>query len=639
MEFHWDELAEKQPGTGLDELLRAARVLAKEAGLGVFGGASLSLKRSERNVLGQEEEILYVDHGSLALEKAVPGCFSALRSQPLAGLTILADLDPAGLWNELAGGRVRRGAPGESDRPVPPGDALLHAVLPFRAVLFSRPDAIMALGCGPDGLERLRKLYGEAVIILPYAAAGLALAKACSAAISTGYPTGRDGLAGIWIDHQGLVTFGDTPREACQSLFELTTRAETRLGQLGAGLAEPPAVPQTDRSLRVEVAALRRAISSAAGAPVILALAAAPEQVDWEHPEDGQHGPWSARDAALIGAHPLEVYNGKTQPPAGSTGAGRAVLERTLGLVGAGRTSAEALLSAERARRTLRISACSRQLGGQHPRTDPFPGLMAGTLQGPPPEGIFTGEVALVTGGASGIGKACVESLLARGAAVVSLDLSPKVLNQFDSPAYRGIQCDLVEESAVMAAFEQAARAFGGLDMLVLNAGVFPAGIRIEALSLTEWQRVMHINLDSNLVVLREAHPLLKQSPRGGRVLVNASKNVLAPGIGAAAYSSSKAAVTQLARVAALEWGKDGIRVNMVHPDAVFDTGIWTEDVLKARAAHYGMTVQQYKTRNVLGVEMDSHYVGELIAEMLGPLFERITGAQIPVDGGSDRVI
>jgi NAD(P)-dependent dehydrogenase (short-subunit alcohol dehydrogenase family) len=180
---------------------------------------------------------------------------------------------------------------------------------------------------------------------------------------------------------------------------------------------------------------------------------------------------------------------------------------------------------------------------------------------------------------------------------------------------------------------------FGGLDMLVLNAGIFPAGIRIEALDTAAWQKVMRINLDSNLVVLREAQPLLKAAPRYGRVLVNASKNVLAPGAGAAAYSASKAAVTQLARVAALEWGKDKIRVNMVHPDAIFDTGIWTQEVLKARAAHYGMTVQQYKTRNVLGVELNSHYVGELVAEMLGPLFEKITGAQIPVDGGSDRVI
>jgi NAD(P)-dependent dehydrogenase (short-subunit alcohol dehydrogenase family) len=252
---------------------------------------------------------------------------------------------------------------------------------------------------------------------------------------------------------------------------------------------------------------------------------------------------------------------------------------------------------------------------------------------------VFAGEIALVTGGASGIGKACVESLLARGAAVASMDINPAVVTQFNRPNYLGLNCDLTDEDAVLRSFEALARAFGGLDMLVLNAGIFPAGCRIEALTLAEWQRVMRINLDSNLVVMREAYALLKHSPRGGRVLVNASKNVHAPGAGAAAYSASKAAVTQLARVAALEWGKDHIRVNQIHPDAIFDTGIWTEEVLKSRAAHYGMTVQQYKTRNVLGVELNSHYVGELVAEMLGPRFEKITGAQIPVDGGSDRVI
>jgi NAD(P)-dependent dehydrogenase (short-subunit alcohol dehydrogenase family) len=138
---------------------------------------------------------------------------------------------------------------------------------------------------------------------------------------------------------------------------------------------------------------------------------------------------------------------------------------------------------------------------------------------------------------------------------------------------------------------------------------------------------------------MREAHPLLRRAPRYGRVVINSSKNVLAPGAGAAAYSSSKAAITQLGRVAALEWAKDHIRVNQVHPDQVFDTGIWTEEVLNARAAHYGLTVDQYKKRNLLGVEIKSRYVGEFVAEMLGPLFENVTGLQIPIDGGSDRII
>ncbi|MBV9546518.1 MAG: SDR family oxidoreductase, partial [Chloroflexi bacterium] len=139
--------------------------------------------------------------------------------------------------------------------------------------------------------------------------------------------------------------------------------------------------------------------------------------------------------------------------------------------------------------------------------------------------------------------------------------------------------------------------------------------------------------------LLRAAHPLLKRAPNGGRVVVIGSKNVPAPGPGAAAYSASKAALTQLARVAALEWGSDGIRVNVLHPNAVFDTGIWTEDVLRTRAASYGLTVEQYKRNNVLRVEVTSRDVAELAAEMCGPLFAKTTGAQLPVDGGNERVI
>ena len=106
-----------------------------------------------------------------------------------------------------------------------------------------------------------------------------------------------------------------------------------------------------------------------------------------------------------------------------------------------------------------------------------------------------------------------------------------------------------------------------------------------------------------------------------------------------AAYSASKAALNQLARVIALEWGKDGIRVNSVHPNAVFDTALWTDELLALRAQHYGMTVDQYKRNNVLGVEITSRDVAEMVAAMCEPLFAKTTGAQVPIDGGNERVI
>jgi NAD(P)-dependent dehydrogenase (short-subunit alcohol dehydrogenase family) len=134
-------------------------------------------------------------------------------------------------------------------------------------------------------------------------------------------------------------------------------------------------------------------------------------------------------------------------------------------------------------------------------------------------------------------------------------------------------------------------------------------------------------------------YPLLKLAPNKGRVVIIGSKNVPAPGPGAASYSASKAALNQLMRVLAMEWGSDGIRLNTLHPNAVFDTGIWTDEVLEARAKHYGLSVKEYKTNNVMKVEVNSVDVAELAAEMCGVLFSKTTAAQVPVDGGNDRVI
>jgi NAD(P)-dependent dehydrogenase (short-subunit alcohol dehydrogenase family) len=134
-------------------------------------------------------------------------------------------------------------------------------------------------------------------------------------------------------------------------------------------------------------------------------------------------------------------------------------------------------------------------------------------------------------------------------------------------------------------------------------------------------------------------HPLLARSPVGGRVVLVGSKNVHAPGAGAVAYSASKAAITQVARIAALEWASDGIRVNTVHPDAVFDTGLWSPELLAQRAEKYGLSVDAYKQRNLLRTEVTSDRVARLVVEMCGEAFAATTGAQVPIDGGNERTL
>jgi NAD(P)-dependent dehydrogenase (short-subunit alcohol dehydrogenase family) len=228
---------------------------------------------------------------------------------------------------------------------------------------------------------------------------------------------------------------------------------------------------------------------------------------------------------------------------------------------------------------------------------------------------------------------------LKRGSAVVGIDLDPSVKNLFTRTDFLGLQADVTVESELTTAIEKTVFAYGGIDMLVLNAGIFPKSQQIDSLTTTDWKKVMSINLDANFILLNKAYPFLKRAVKGGRVVIIGSKNVPAPGPGASAYSVSKAGLNQLARVAALEWGKDNIRINTVHPNAVFDTGLWTDEILATRARHYGMTVDEYKRNNVLQTEIKSADVAELAIELCGPLFSKTTGAQVPVDGGNERVI
>ncbi len=323
----------------------------------------------------------------------------------------------------------------------------------------------------------------------------------------------------------------------------------------------------------------------------------------------------------------------------------RVILDPELGLLAAGRTAKDAVIAAEIYEHTLDVIERAERLGGYRALSarDLFDmeywDLQQAKLARAGKPLLFAGEVALVTGAASGIGRASVESLLARGAAVVGLDLDPKIEGLFSRPDFLGVRCDVTAEEEVCGAIAAAVTAFGGIDLLILNAGIFPKSRRIADLPLAEWDRVMRVNLDANLLLMRLCHPLLKLAPGGGRVVVIGSKNVPAPGPGAAAYSASKAALHQLVRVAALEWGADGIRINSIHPNAVFDTGVWTDEVLASRAAAYGLTVEEYRKNNVLRVEVSSRDVAELAAEMCGPRFAKTTGAWVPVDGGNERVI
>jgi NAD(P)-dependent dehydrogenase (short-subunit alcohol dehydrogenase family) len=320
-------------------------------------------------------------------------------------------------------------------------------------------------------------------------------------------------------------------------------------------------------------------------------------------------------------------------------------LDTELGFAAFGRTAKDTAIVEDLYAHTIEVILRAEALGGwraledRHTFDIEYWDLEQAKLKkaGNPP--VFAGEVAVVTGAASGIGKACAEAFLRRGAAVVGVDRNAAIADLFRRQDYLGIACDLTDAKAIQAAMDAAVKRFGGVDMLVLNAGIFPSSSAIKDIAAETWKSAMAVNVEANLLVMQACHALLKLAPRSGRVVVIGSKNVPAPGIGAAAYSASKAALNQLARVAALEWAKDGIRINTIHPNAVYDTALWTAEVLASRAKAYNLTVEQYKKNNLLQTEVASRDVAEMAAEMCGPLFAKTTAAQVPVDGGTEKLV
>lgn len=247
----------------------------------------------------------------------------------------------------------------------------------------------------------------------------------------------------------------------------------------------------------------------------------------------------------------------------------------------------------------------------------------------------LAGKVALVTGGAGGIGLAIAKTFLDQGAQVTVGDIRPVAAE----PRAHAVVMDVTSRESVTAAFESAIKKFGGLDIVVVNAGIFPASRRLEEISSEEWERSLDVNLSGAFHACAEGLRWLKMQGGGGDIVFVASKNAIAPGKGAGAYSVAKAGQTQLARVAALEGAEHGIRVNTLHPHLVLDTELWTEDIIRDRAAAYGMTAEQYRTNNLLKTEITSRDVARAALALVDGTFAKTTGSQIMVDGGSDRTL
>lgn len=654
MHNRWNDATANQCVTALDLRIYTSRLLGADPALVLHGGGNTSVKIVEQNLFGDSEIILYIKGSGHDLGTIDRRGFAPCRLDPLVRMGQLAELSDAAMVNAM------RCALTDSSAPTPSVEAILHAIIPYTYVDHTHADAVLTILDTPHANDYIQQLYGDKFLVVPYVMPGFALARHCAQQLASQLQPHHEGL--ILLNH-GIFTWGDDARTSYDRMIHYVNVAEQFVAQ-----RIPPATPTlfTPPVARQARAQLRHDIAQALGAPVVLmpqtdaagaAFVARPDCariaqrgcVTPDHIIRTRQIPLVGRDVAdYVARYQQWFAQYSADAPAPLTmldPAPRIVLDPELGVLSVGRRVREALIAGAVYRQSIPVIVNAEALGGYQPLPDAdlfaveyweLEQTKLKLLGQTPP---LSGQVALVTGAASGIGRACVEALLAQGAAVIALDINTRLSDLFARPDVCAIICDISDEQALGGAIDQGVQAFGGIDILILNAGIFPKSRLINALPSDEWRRTMAINLDANLVLMRECQPLLALAHGGGRVVIIGSKNVPAPGPGAAAYSASKAAITQLARVAALEWGAAGIRVNVVHPNQVFDTGIWSDDVLASRAANYGMSIDDYKKNNILHTTITSHDVATLVVALCGDVFARTTGAQIPIDGGNDRVI
>lgn len=637
-----------QAAAALADIVRVSRELGGDPAYVLHGGGNTSIKTTTVDVTGDIVDIILVKGSGWDLGTIEPEGFAPLRRARLDQLLRLEHLDDATMVNELRQASLDAAAPTASI------EALLHARLPGRVVLHSHADAIVALTNRDVQSVDIAEALGDGVTVLPYIMPGFPLARLVA-------ETEVSRVDALVLRNHGLFTFGDDPDATLTRHRELVARAAAVLGVDAWG---QPGADVSREGSAVDVANLRCAISTVAGAPLLLrqstsarggaharrsdiAAVATRGTATPEHVLYTKRDPLVGRDVQSYAAEYRAYVDRNRHRARGAITeidpAPRVVLDPELGLLVAGESAAALRVTTDVVFHTIDVVDAADRFGGYRSlsESDTFDieywALEQAKIAGRTRRALG-GEVAVVTGAASGIGRAVAEALLAEGAAVVGIDVNRTVETLAEGDAWRGIAGDASDNDVLDAAIDVAVREFGGIDIVVAAAGILPPSQAIADFDDATWEKALRVNATAPARLLRAAHPMLARSPRGGRVVLISTKNVAAPGPGAAAYSTSKAAGAQLARVAALEWASDGIRVNHVEPDAVFDTAIWTPELLAERAASYGLTIEEYRTRNLLGVEVRSVTVAEaVIAFCTG--FPATTGAHLSVDGGSDRII
>ncbi len=655
MKSYWkDNEAKKLRGDLLNLRVYTSRLLGISQDLVMHGGGNTSVKIKEKNLFGEQQDILYVkgsgwDLSTIEAEGFAPVKLSTLHQ--MADLEKLSDLEMV---------KYQRMAMTNPLAPNPSVEAILHAIIPFTFVDHTHADAVVTITNSPRGKQKIEEIYGENMLIVPYVMPGFVLAQKIHK-MTRGINWDR--LDGMILMNHGVFTFANDPKVSYENMISVVSKAERYLNKNGP----MPLKGSKGSQDSLKIAHIRHEISKTWRMPVLAKSDNSSSSTAFSNlknlkkictrgPITPDHIIRTKRHPVVIGTDPKKdiqkfasdysIYFKKhnqgdnvmlDQAP-------RWAILPGSGSLFFGPQLKHVNIIKDIAQHTQKAIYQAEQLGGWKPLGQKelfemeYWSLEQAKLKKAGGGKPLQGKVALVSGAANGIGKACVEELVHEGAVVAALDIDPIIMERFTNSNVLPLKCDLTNEIQIKRALDQLISHFGGLDMVVSNAGIFPKSATIENMDAAIWEKSLAVNVSSHQKLLQACLPFLELGFDPAIVIIG-SKNVPAPGPGAAAYSVAKAGLTQLGRIAAMELGEKGIRVNIIHPNAVYDTGIWTDEVLEARAKHYGLSVEEYKTNNVLKVEVKSSDVAKLAITMLGKTFSKITGAQIPIDGGNDRVI
>jgi len=679
MRSRWND-AEASGLSDLDLLVYASRLVGAETSLVVWGGGNTSIKRAERDHRGRAVDVLRVKGSGSDLKSIARTDFPGVRMDDILALLERQDMGDQEMVDYLARALQEPGG------PRPSIETLLHGFLPAFAVIHTHADAIVSLTNNDRARDVLPSVYGKDVIALQYRRPGFSISRDVAAAIEA-----QPQAKAVVLEKHGTITWGATVREAYEATIELISRAEDAIAERRRGrvLFGGPRVPVADPARRREVAvAVAPRLRGLLGAErrVIVTFDDAPRVTEFvssaDAPAVSQVGPATPDHTIFTKRLPCFVPLDAPGDAAATTAAveraiaefarsytayfeahrfegarlldamPRVVLVPGLGMFAAGKDRRTAGIVSDIYHHTIDVIGQATLFGGYVSLSarDAFDveywPLELYKLTLAPPEKELARRIALVTGGASGIGRAVARRLAAEGAHVVVGDVdadgarrtADEIAAAAGAGRALGLAMDVTSEASVRAAFEECVLAYGGLDILVSNAGVAHSAPVVD-MSLADWERSFAVNSTGHFLVAREAMRVLVRQGLGGALVFVATKNVMAPGKDFAAYSAAKAAEAQLAKVLALEGAPHGIRSNLVHPDAVFqDSRLWSEEVRRQRAAAQGIAVEEledfYRRRNLLGVRVLPEDVAEAVLFLASDRSAKTTGCAITVDGG-----